>query len=119
MTSESVDFAVNRGVEGSSEWPNSLYQFAWFQDRDDKLQDLVDLAEPEEWGYDSIPGEHPYPYPVLFNYLDRTYLRLVEEGKISLTENGQFACFNVGLVTPNQEPIFASFDVNRREDAQR
>ena len=69
MTSESVDFAVNGGVEGSSEWPNSLYQFAWFQDRDDKLQDLVDLAEPEEWGYDSIPGEHPYPYPVLFNYL--------------------------------------------------
>ena len=43
MTSESVDFAVNGGVEGSSEWPNSLYQFAWFQDRDDKLQDLVDL----------------------------------------------------------------------------
>ncbi len=30
----------------------------------------------------------------------------------------QFACFNTGLVTSNQEPLFGSFETNRREGAQ-
>jgi len=34
------------------------------------------------------------------------------------TEDGQFSCFNTGLVTPNQEQIYASFEANRKPDAQ-
>ena len=103
-------------IEDYGKWPANLYQFAWFHDREDRLQDLAQMAEPEEWSYQNSPNEHSHP--VLFNYLAHTYGRLVEESKIGLSENGQFSCLNTGLVTPNQEPIFASFEVNRREDAQ-
>lgn len=116
MVTENTNVIANENRADSGQWPYSLYDFAWFQDRDDRLQELVCLAEPEEWGYQSTLSDHKHP--ILFNYLNRTYSRLVEEGKIVLAENGQFACFNVGLVTSNQEPIFASFDVNRRENAQ-
>ena len=46
-----------------------------------------------------------------------SYERLADERKINLSENGDSACLNTGLVTPNQEPIYAYFELNRREDA--
>jgi hypothetical protein len=47
-----------------------------------------------------------------------TYRKIAEERKFALSEDGRFACFNTGLVTPHQEPLFASFEANRRQDAQ-
>ena len=44
--------------------------------------------------------------------------RVAQEGKIVLSEDGQFSCLNTGLVTPHQEALYASFEANRRENAQ-
>ena len=101
----------------TSPWPDDLWTFGFFQERDERLCELVELAEPEDWSYKyASMGDHPHP--ILFNYIRYTYRRLTEENKIALSENGQHCCFNLGLVTGNQEPLYASFEVNRREGAQ-
>ena len=96
-------------------WPDDLFDFAWFPDRDDRLRELADQAEEEDWQYQHTQNEHDFP--ILFNYLKYTYRRLAEERTISLSDNADCACFNTGLVTPTQESLFASFQANRREDA--
>ena len=98
-------------------WPEDLFDFAWFPNRDDQLRDLAEQAEGEEWQYQHSPNM--YEFPILFNYIRHTYIRIAEERKINLASNGDFACFNTGLVTPNQESLFASFEANRREDARQ
>jgi len=100
----------------TSPWPEDFFDFAFIPATDDRLADLKDLAEPEDWTYEHTPSDHPYP--ILFNYIRYTYRRIAEENKIALSEDGQFSCFNTGLVTPNQEPIYASFETNRKEGAQ-
>lgn len=44
--------------------------------------------------------------------------RIAKERTIAISDDGQYTCFNTGLVTPHQEPIYASFEANRRADAQ-
>lgn len=100
----------------TSVWPNDLFEFAFIPAIDERLKDLAELAEEEDWTYQHIQNEHPLP--ILFNYIRYTYCRLAEENKIARSEDGQFCCFNTGLVTPNQEPIYASFETNRKGDAQ-
>jgi len=100
----------------TSPWPESIFDFAFFPVIDERLDELAKAAEAEDWIYHRTPGDHPYP--VLYNYLRYTYRRIAEENKIALSEEGQYACFNTGLVSPNQEPLYASFEANRREAAQ-
>ena len=97
-------------------WPEDLFDFSFFPDMDIQLKQLSELAETEEWTYKNIKSEHQYP--ILYNYIRYTYPRLAEENKISLSEDAQHSCFNTGLVTPHQEPIYASFEINRKEGVQ-
>jgi hypothetical protein len=97
-------------------WPDDLFEFGWFPEREERLAELAAVAEPEDWNYHHTTSDRPYP--ILFNYLRYTYRRLAEERELSLSQDGQYACFNTGLVTSNQEAIYASFEANRREDAQ-
>jgi len=76
-----------------------------------KLEDLASLADPEEWDYQHTPTTHPKP--ILYNYLRYTYARLAEEGKIAVSDDAQWISFNTGLVTANQEPIFALANQNK------
>ncbi len=94
-----------------------LLGFAWIPNLSEQLYLLADLAEPEDWTYQNSPNHHDLP--ILYNYLMHTYQRVAEEGKINLSYEEDFACFNTGLVSENQEPIFASFEVNRRSDAKQ
>lgn len=107
---------MDETAPATSPWPKDLFEFAWFPERDDRLRELAEHAEPEDWSYQHTESE--YAHPILFNYVRYTYRRVAEENKIALSEDGQYSCFNTGLVTPNQEPLFASFEVNRREGAQ-
>ncbi len=100
----------------TSPWPEDLWDFGFFPDRNERLQELAELAEPEDWAYKYTSTE--YPNPLLFNYVRYTYRRLAEESKLALADDGQYCCFNVGLVTSNQEPLYASFEVNRKEGVQ-
>lgn len=98
-------------------WPDYIFDFAWFHERDDQLRDLAEQAEEEDWQYKHKPNEHQFP--ILFNYISYTYKQLAKERKIGLSEIGDFCCFNTGLVTSHQEPLFALFQVNSREDARQ
>ena len=97
-------------------WPEELFDFGYIP-LNTHLQALCDLAEDEDWEYHHTASDE-HEHPVLYHYIRFTYKRLAEEGKIGLSEDGQYACFNTGLVTDNQEPIFASFEAHRRENAE-
>ncbi|MEG3438462.1 DUF3825 domain-containing protein [Pannus brasiliensis CCIBt3594] len=97
-------------------WPVDFFEFAFIPNLDTSLQDLAQEAEAEDWNYQNTPSDRPLP--ILYNYIRYTYRKVAEEGKIALSEDGQYSCFNTGLVSTNQEAIYASFEVNRRTDVQ-
>ena len=90
--------------------PENLFDFAFIPQFRDKIEELANLAEEEEWGYVNTPSNSNHP--ILENYLKYTYKRLAEEKKFSYSRDGNNCCFNTGLVTRNQEPIFAAFNQN-------
>jgi hypothetical protein len=45
-------------------------------------------------------------------------MRVQEQGKIVQAEDDSFACFNTGLVTEHQEPIYALFSKNQEPDRE-
>ena len=75
-----------------------------------------ELAEWEDWEYHNTQSERQRP--ILLSYLRYTYARLAEEGKIAISPDGQRACFNTGLGTPDEEDIFALFVRNKIPDQQ-
>lgn len=89
---------------------NPLFEFAYLGKKDEFLQQICDMAMPENWNYARTHNDRPYP--ILFNYLTHTFQRLNEQNKIVRKDN--FYCFNTGLVTPNQQEIFAIFRENER-----
>jgi len=101
------------------EWdfPADLLELAFVGGHNDGLPDLAAIAESEDWDYRNTPAKRPNP--ILTNYISYTYKRLSEERKISLSSDGQKLCFNTGLVTENQEEIFALFAPNRKLEAQQ
>lgn len=66
---------------------------------------LAELAEPEAWDY--AETESANDFPILDSYLKYTFLRIHETTGITVSANGNFSCFNTGLVTKNQESIYA------------
>lgn len=100
---------------GSPGYP--LYNFALIPSFSDQLETLAKLAEPEDWSYQYTPSE--YSHPILFSYIHYTFMRLEEEDKIAVTADERFACFNTGLVTSFQEPIFMTFENNRLDNDNR
>ena len=76
---------------------------------------MAAIAETEEWDYHRTQTDHNKP--ILFNYLRYTYQRLAEEEKIVVSDDGQFITFDTGLVTSNQESIFALSDHNHLPNA--
>lgn len=94
-----------------------LYRFAIIPQMEDKLEELAQLAEREDWEYRKTPSKHKYP--ILFNYIHYTFNKLEEEGKIAICSDDKFACFNTGLVTEYQEPIFILFKRNHFDNDKR
>lgn len=118
------------GVVSEGKYPETIFEFAFFLlegERaglyDDvkklawnkKIEQLADLAAYEDWG-DSDQSGHSCP--VLHKYIIYTYQRLVLEDKIVVTDDGQHAAFNTGLLTQHGEEIFALFKKNLHEDKQ-
>lgn len=98
-------------------WPDNLYDLVFIPHMDDRLDELAELAEPEEWTYRHTKTDHHKP--ILFNYLRYTYRRLAEEDKIVVADDGTAIAFNTGLVTPSQEPIFCYCTQNRLSDQEQ
>lgn len=98
-------------------YPEDLYDFAWFGGQfEQHLHNLAEIAEPEPWEYQFTSNDKQLP--ILFNYVHYTYKRLVEENKISVSSDSNYSCFDTGLMTKTQEPIYAFFQKNRHEDKE-
>ena len=93
-----------------------IKEFAFLPDFADHLAELEELAEPEDWEYRYTESE--FPRPILYAYIIHTFNRIEEEDKIAISDDERAACFNTGLVTEQQEPIFALFDENKIPDRQ-
>lgn len=85
-------------------WP--LFDFAYISAFNDRLAALAQIAEPEDWGREDDDG---HTHPVLRSYIQHTFIRVQDEDKIAYTAAKEKACFNTGLVTPNQESVYAFF----------
>lgn len=90
-----------------------IEEFANFTNLKQSLLDLKALAETENWDYLKKPTRG---VPVLFSYLNQTCIRLVKQDKVvrgkSTKDKMEYAYFNTGLVTPQQDEIFAYFIKN-------
>lgn len=97
-----------------------LELFAEFDDLDASLKSLAsapNLAETKNEYWDYI--QHPTNgVPVLFSYLNQTFSRIQLQDKViyATSRDGkeEFANFNTGLVTREQDEIYAYFKKNDR-----
>lgn len=88
----------------------SLREFAIVPDFPEQTKALEELAEPEQWDYKH--ASTTFERPILYNYLQRTYARVAEQDLIEESPDEEHSCWNTGLVTVHQEPIFMLFDQN-------
>jgi len=81
-----------------------LERFALIPAFDDKIDELASNAESEERHSTRTPSAKTHP--VLRNYVNYTFARVEEEGKIETALDGSMSAWNTGLVTPLQEAIY-------------
>ena len=77
------------------------------------LQYLSELAESEVW---SFSGNEPNS--ILKKYILGTFNQFSKQNKILVSEDGQFSCFNTGLLTGNGNDIVGLFEKNDRSNVQ-
>lgn len=91
--------------------PEHFREFAFMPKFETDVEELAtNLAELEDWGYKHTTSNSQFP--VLENYIKYTYRRIAEEKKVAITKDEKNACWNTGLITPNQEPIYILFNQN-------
>ncbi len=88
---------------------SKLYDFAWFQNFDEKIEELKTLAMPENWDYNNGDNRKN---KILINYIHHTFAKLDSENKIECYSDN--CTFNTGLVTLNQEEIHGYFSKNKK-----
>lgn len=90
-----------------------IEEFANYTNQKQSLIDLKKLAEDENWDYLKKPTKG---VPVLFSFINQTCIRIVKQNKVirgkSTKDKTEYAYFNTGLVTPQQDEIFAYFIKN-------
>ncbi|WP_368649812.1 DUF3825 domain-containing protein [Brucella intermedia] len=94
--------------------PEKFYDFAMMPRFAEELDTLAGMAENEDWEYRHTPS--PIPKPILKNYITHTYQRIAEEKKVAVSEDENFCCWNTGLITAAQEPIYMLLNRNRLDD---
>lgn len=74
---------------------------------------------PDSWNFKDEELQAKYPgqkYPILTNYINYTFLRLVELDRIVYSEDDTQCCFNTGLQTVHGKDIYALFFRSTREN---
>ena len=94
-----------------------LYRFGIIPSFDERLVELASLAESEEWDYKHTSTDRTMP--ILYNYVHFTFQRLEEQGKIVVSPDTEHVCWNTGLVTTNQESVYALYDQNLKRNEER
>lgn len=93
------------------DFPEHFRDFVFMPKFEENIETLSTIAEPEDWGWKKAESSHDKP--ILRNYLAYTYRRIAEEKKIAITPDEEHACFNLGLISPAQEPIYILFNRNK------
>ena len=96
------------------DFPEAFQDFVMMPKFGSDIDNLATLAEPEDWEYKNTPVQHPHP--ILRNYVNYTYKRVAEEKKINVTPDEEYCCWNTGLITKSQEPIYALFSKNKLDN---
>lgn len=94
-----------------------FFDWAYVKNFKDVIETLANMAEPEPWQYSNNPNSHS-AYPILESYLKYTYKKVSKENKIAFDKSNSLCCFNTGLVTVNQEPIYIEFKENTAPGVQ-
>ena len=90
----------------------ALFEFAWFPTYEKSIEYLaINLADAEDWEFSDTKVRK---YSILKNYLEHTFRKVKQEGKVQYTQTNSHACFNTGLVTKNLETIYAFFEENKK-----
>lgn len=81
---------------------------------------LASLARPENWNY-SKPEfrKNGKNFPILMNFLNYTFMRVQELNLINFSDEGDKACFNTGLQTPDEKDIYATFYRRREQTSEK
>lgn len=110
------DEGPSAAPESAAGWSDSrepvsgrLLDWAYLRHIPTILDELASLALPERWEFKDTPVDPERPKPILYSYLTQTFRRLVLEGKVAISPDGNFAAFNTGLVDRRYEPIYALF----------
>lgn len=90
-----------------------IYQWSYIQ-QEESVKKLKELALEEEWNYGRVTNDSSYP--ILWQYLRWTFVKLNREKKILYAN--RYAAFNTGLVDKYYKPIFALFDKNKIKGKQ-
>lgn len=123
-----VEYLENRGEDGRVEarsvrvvgWQETTEPLLNFADMGPSgwLESLANLAEPEPWSFNS--SEERDSFPILQSYVFHTFRRLREMNDgIAYSKNEMRAATNTGLVTANQEEIYALYRRNDKHGRQK
>lgn len=74
---------------------------------------IADMAEEEKWTFNEEE-----PNSLLEKYIRDTFCQCKKQNKVLVSKNGEYSCFNTGLLTPNGNDIIALFEKNNRTGAQ-
>ena len=94
-----------------------LFDWAYVPGWSYMINNLADMAEKEDWQYVNNPSDYS-DYPILENYVKYTFKRVSKERKIAFDKTDSYCCFNTGLVTDMQDPIYIQFKENIGEGTQ-
>ena len=96
----------------SKEIPPSkaIEKFAWLGSWDTFLDELAEVALEEKWSFDDDDVNDERKNTILKSYICTTFYRLSRENKIAISEDGELAAFNTGLVNKRYDDIYACFE---------
>ena len=88
----------------------SVHDFVFWGDYNERIDKLASLS-PEKWSSGDKTDKS-----ILKNYINYTFLKLEEEGKI--IQESDYALFNTGLFTEYYEYIYCYMEKNKLPDKQ-
>lgn len=89
----------------------NLFDYTYCGNYNRQIQNLSRIV-PEKWSFGGTEDNG-----ILKGYLEHTFQRVYEEGKILETEN--YAIFNTGLFNRYYQPVYVYFIPNQMPDRQR
>ena len=95
---------------------SSIFNYAYCGTKEDFLSTMKNLSllvEDEPWTLNENE-----PYGVLRKYILGTFKQCYSQDKILMTDDGNYSCFNTGLLTPNGNDVLCVFQKNWKPDVQ-